>query len=141
MKTAQAEARTDQQVLEIAMAIDEMAQSRGWQELCKIWQSLLDQEMLQLSGQKTDGSYYKKIGFLQMYKFCKDIPNIIKDKKIRDYLLSQGRVRALTAAVRTPMFFFEGIMKGQQNIKDWLDQTKQKDAAKDRREFHQENLK
>ena len=126
--------------LEEAAQIEELVNHPGWKILGQIIESFLQREIQALTGQPLDNHYYKKIGFLQMYKFCKEIPGVVKDPEIRDYLLHQGRAIGARTFQNPAKFFFEGIMKNSKIIQDYLRGNQTQLVAEKQREFHESNL-
>jgi hypothetical protein len=90
--------RSAQKIVEIAEKLEALTKKDGWKEYQQLIDDLITQEFAGLSGQKLDHQYYQKIGFLQMMQFIREIPNVVKDKKVREYLLHQGRMKALQVA-------------------------------------------
>jgi len=132
----------DQEVIMKAVAIQEMVQnSPGWKYLVEAVVGVLEREKEGLANQKLDDSYYKKIGFLQFMNYCKEIPNVIKDKKIRNYLLTQGRVLGAKSFLNAPKFFVEGIMKNNEIVRKFYEENNAGSENKRKAEFHQEHLK
>jgi hypothetical protein len=73
-----------------------------------------------LSGQKLDNDYYKKIGFLQYTAFIKAIPTLIKDAKVREYLLHQGFAKAVEVARTLPFLYSKKKAMAQQQLRQIL---------------------
>lgn len=95
---SEAELQGAQKVVEIAEKLESLTRKDGWKEYQHLIDQLLEQEIQALVGVELNNDYYKRIGFLQMLNYIKEIPTVVKDKKIREYLLHQGRVKALTVA-------------------------------------------
>lgn len=92
-------------VIEKAEIIEAGVKSEFWKVLSEVLETLINNEMKTLRGQKTDESYYRKVGFTQMALFIKAIPSFVKDEKTRKFLLSQGRVSALETFLNLPNLF------------------------------------
>lgn len=127
-------------IVEKALAIKEMTSHPGWAYLMDACQGLINQEMRALTNQTLDNSYYKKIGFIQMYKYCKEIPSVIKDKEIRDYLLHQGRCLGADTFGRSPLKFIEGLQNGNKIIRDFFDKSQMELKQKEKQKYHEDNL-
>lgn len=91
-----------------AEALEDLVKHPGWKILEETAKGLIGDEIGNLAGQKLDPSYYKKIGFLQALNFIKSIDSVIKDKEVRNYLLSQGRILGYQTFLKIPQYFFEG---------------------------------
>jgi len=84
-----------QQVVEIAEKLEALQKTEAWKMYMKVLDNLLAAEEKALRGQVLTKKYYKRIGFIQMMKYIKEIPGIVKDKKVAEYLLHQGRAKAV----------------------------------------------
>lgn len=94
----QDEIQAAQRTVEFVEKLEALTKKEGWKEFQWIIQQLLDQESMALVGQELDQQYYRKIGFLQMMRYVKELPTVVKDKRVREYLLHQGRAKALQTA-------------------------------------------
>lgn len=91
-----------------AEIVEDLVKHPGWQIVQEVVSKLMTSEISHLSGQKLDSSYYKKIGFLQSLNYLKAIDSVIKDKEVREFLLSQGRLLGYETFLKIPQYFFEG---------------------------------
>lgn len=85
--------------------INKLTQFEGWKVLIEFLDQLMAQEMSALRGQKLDDLYYKRIGFLQYLLAIREIPGVLKDKKVQQYLLHQGRSKAIEVFKNIPSIF------------------------------------
>lgn len=108
----QTEIKAAHKAVEVAEKIEALMKMQGWKEYIGVIDRLLTQEMKALRGQKMDHLYYKRIGFLQMMYFIKAIPDLVKEKKVREYLLHQGRAKAL----ETVKDEIPGLFKKQKSL-------------------------
>lgn len=133
---------TEQQVREAAHkaeVIQSLVNHEGWKLLTDLIDKVIAKEVEGLAGQDLDPKYYKKIGFLQSIVYFQALPNIIKDKKIREYLLMQGRLIGFRWAQKSPKHFFEAGKTAQKFIAE--QNQKSKDASlqlKEKRKFLEE---
>src|SRR3990172_9007714 len=97
-----------QEAIHKATVIQELVQSAGWKYIMEIVNTLLDRESRALATQKMDETYYKKIGFLQEIVYFKALPTLIKDEKVPNFLIHQGRLLGLQTTQNLPQYFFEG---------------------------------
>jgi hypothetical protein len=111
------EIQAAQKTIEIAEKLEALTKKEGWKEYVRLLDQLLQQEMQALAGIKLDHSYYKKIGFLQMMFYVRELPTLVKDKKIREYLLHQGRAKACDVAMGLHNLFRKQKMVAMQKIK------------------------
>lgn len=130
----------DKEIIEKAAIIEDMVNHPGWKLLGEMIEGVLQREVQALTGQKLDDMYYRKIGFLQMYKFCKEIPDVIKDKSVRKFLLHQGRALGARTFQNPAKHFFEGIMKGNAILKSQLGKSQTELIEGKKREFHESSL-
>lgn len=136
MKVHKTSEQIEQEQIEKATAIQDMVENHpGWKALVDVIENVIEREKEALAGQAIDNSYYKKIGFTQMYLYCKEIPNFIKDKVIRRYLMTQGRMLGAKTFLNSPKLFFDGLMKAKQRaMKDEIDNISEK-------EYNEKNLR
>ncbi len=85
--------------------INKLTQMEGWKVLIEFLDQLMAQEMSALRGQKLDDLYYKRIGFLQYLLAIREIPGVLKDKSVQQYLLHQGRSKAIEVVKNIPGIF------------------------------------
>lgn len=112
--------RNAEKVIEKSERIEALTRSEGWKDYIELLDVLLNQEITALAGQKLDGDYYKKIGFLQYTAFIKAIPTIIKDKSVREYLLHQGFAKAIEVARGVPFIYNKKKSMAQQQLQQIL---------------------
>lgn len=130
------------EMIEKAIAVEDMVNNHpGWKHLVEIVESICNREREALSGQPLDNSYYKRIGFIQMYKYCSEIPGVLKDKAVRNYLLSQGKFLGAKTFLNAPKMFIEGIMKGHEQRKAFRDEGNLKLQAEEKSKFNHSQLK
>jgi len=106
----QNETVTDKQLIEAtrkAEVIERLIDSEGWKLVVELIDKLIAKEAEGLAGQNIDANYYKKIGFLQSIVYFKELPGIVKDKKVREFILHQGRLIGFRWAQKSPKHFFE----------------------------------
>lgn len=85
------ELRNAEREVERFEKIESLMRKPEWKEFEGLLTQLMQQELSNLVGQKLDGGYYKKIGFLKATAFIQELKNVLADKKQREYLMSQGR--------------------------------------------------
>lgn len=89
------EARQAEKAIEIAEKLEALQKSEGWKLYIELLDTLILNEEKALRGQVLTKKYYKRIGMIQMLRYIREIPGIVKDKKIVEYLLHQGRAQAV----------------------------------------------
>ncbi len=92
-------------VIQKAERIERLTKMEGWNDFMEVLDTILRQEIAALAGIELGNGYYKKIGFLQETAFIKAIPDLIKDAKVRDYLLHQGRAKAIETIRNIPFLY------------------------------------
>jgi hypothetical protein len=132
------EIKSAQKVIEIAERLEALTKKEGWQDYVQLIDQVLQQEMQSLAGQALDNSYYKKIGFLQMLGYIKELPTLVKDKKVREYLLHQGRAKACDVAMGLPALYRKHKMIALQKLQQMLS-GQVSEASKE--QFHKEVFK
>ena len=103
-----------QDVIRKAAVIEEGVKTEFWKLLMEVVGSIIERERASLATAKLDGGYLKKIGFLQAFAYFRELSNILKDRKVREYLLTQGRVSGLETAQKLPQYFFDGRQLGNE---------------------------
>lgn len=122
-----------------AEAMEELVKTQGWKYLMEVVQSLMAKEVGALGGQPIEASYYRRIGFVQMLKFICEIPDLLKDKKVREFLLHQGRVKGCEMFAQLPQLFFDGRAVGRQVLNTLLEGKPL--TQDDIRDFHEKTLR
>ena len=97
-----------QDALQKAQEIEQLVNSPGWKHLMSLIDHLVTKETAALATGELDDKYLKKIGFVQSVVYFQALPTILKDKKMRDYILTQGRVAGFRWLQKAPQLFFDG---------------------------------
>lgn len=108
-------AQKAQEAIVKAEKVERLVRHEGWPILMETVKGLIAREVQALANkQPLDHSYYRRLGFLQVMKWFEEMPNLIKDKKIREFLMHQGRASGFQRFIEMPQFFFEGRSIGKQ---------------------------
>lgn len=91
---------TEQQLKEETRKLEAFFEHEGFEVFAKLMGGLIEREQMVLRTQKLDNEYYKRIGFLRAIKYVSELKNVVKDKKIRQHLLSQGNALGLDYALK-----------------------------------------
>jgi hypothetical protein len=114
-----------------AAAVEETVNTEGWKCIMEMIMGVLEKEVLALTGQALDYTYYRKVGMIQALKYITELDSLVKNTEVREYLLHQGRALGLEVLKKSPQFFFDGRQQGRAMIEkingdNNLDLTKKK---------------
>lgn len=125
-----------------ALVIKELTSSQGWKYLMELCDKILQNEKDSLVGQKLDGGYYEKIGFIQGFNYTSNIlPGLVENKKVMEYIMHQGRAKGISAFCRSPILFWDSLTKNTNGLKDFFNKGKTEDNNSEKEKFLNENLK
>lgn len=105
-----------EKVIERADRLISLSNDPRFKEYVEILDTLLRQEMAALAGVELSNSYYKHVGFIQATAFIRALPSVVKDPKTRDFLLGQGRAKALETLKNIPQMFAKQKAAAQQQL-------------------------
>src|SRR5258708_3029835 len=91
--------------IEKAEQLQSLTQHPAWKVYVGLLDQLLQKELAALAGQVLDHNYYRKIGFVQETAFIRSIPTLIKNREIREFLLGQGRAKAIETMKGLPFIY------------------------------------
>jgi hypothetical protein len=129
------------EMLRKAAAVEAMTQSDGWKALIEFAEGEIHKNTVKLAGKSLDENYARERVMWQAFKFFFEVPKFIRDRRKRDYILSQGTILGLKAAMRSPAFMFEWMAKGNQLARAYFEKEGMKLQEGQKQEFHQSQLK
>lgn len=122
-----------EKAIEKAEKLESLTKHPAWPVYVELLDDLLKKELEALAGVKLDENYLRKIGFVQETAFIRAIPKLIKDKDTRNFLLTQGRAKAIETMKTLPFLYRKYKKAAEEQLQQILNPV---NLEQGKEEFH-----
>lgn len=122
-----------EQIEEDIKKLEALFNHEGFEVFMRLIGGLVEREQTVLRTQKLDHSYYQRIGFGRAIKYLSELKEVVKDKKVREFLITQGYAMGFDYAAK----FVKQEMATKKNI---LNQAKDTEISQEEKlRFFEQN--